>query len=951
MMRSTLLERLGELADLRRMFADAAAGNGRLLVIEGPSGIGKSHLLRAAREVAADERLDVLFAKAGELERDYAFGVALGLFEPRFAASVAPTRERMLRGRARLAAPLLCPADDDLRPAATSDQFALIHGLYWCVVNLSEDAPVALLVDDVQWADELSLRFLNYLAERLEDLPVVLVVTLRTGDPVAASEFVARLAAANVDHYLRPNELSRCAVGQLFVDSGITSSAEDEIIAASWRATRGNPFLVNELLSAMRMPGPDSPGTDPSRVLAFAPQTVRRRVVLRLSALGSDSVAFARACAVIGDDVPVQRAGRLAGLDPAAAVAAAERLVAAQILSGEDPVCFAHPMIRSAVYEEFDAGDRPRTHLRTAMLLHAEGAPPEVVSHHLLAGTPCDATWVAEVLHAGARAVARKGDPASAVRYLHRAVAMAEPGRGDAAMLIDLGLVEAASGETTSLDRFEAALSVVHEPAEQGRTLYALGQTLYRYGRQDEAAAIFRRGAEVFRTRDRDLALTFEGALMCSAYYVARNHDETVQRIEAIAVDIAPDGSVTTPERVVLAVLSLHRAMKMDPGAAGLALRALGDGALLREQTSESMAANLAILALACCGHAAEANAAADAVLADARERGDALAVAEASLTRAFVMQARGKVTDAAADAQTAIHGMEQGFHNLGPLPHAILAQCLLEQGDLEAAASALRAGEALLSPEEAPGPNAHHHLADGQLHLVRADYAAALEMFLAAGEAMVVYGRNPTLIPWRSMAGIASHRLGDTARAAALIGEEVALTRDAGLAAPLGAALRARSLIEDPERSLTTLRAALAVLQDADAPLEHARVLTDLGAALRRAGQRVACRDPLRQAFDLAHRCGATGLEQRALEELLASGARPRRRATSGPDALTPSERRVATLAAHGLSTREIADALFLTRNTIAWHLRHIFRKLDVQTRDELGHKLGLDDRAAARA
>src|SRR5205823_2970187 len=119
--------------------------------------------------------------------------------------------------------------------------------------------------------------------------------------------------------------------------------------------------------------------------------------------------------------------------------------------------------------------------------------------------------------------------------------------------------------------------------------------------------------------------------------------------------------------------------------------------------------------------------------------------------------------------------------------------------------------------------------------------------------------------------------------------------------------------------------------------------------AAYRRAGERVASREPLRRALDLAHQCGATALEQQARDELLASGARPRRAAATGLDALTPSERRIAELAASGAGNRQIAELLFLTKNTVEWHLKHVYRKLDVGSREDLSRWLEQDAAAVA--
>jgi DNA-binding CsgD family transcriptional regulator len=156
-----------------------------------------------------------------------------------------------------------------------------------------------------------------------------------------------------------------------------------------------------------------------------------------------------------------------------------------------------------------------------------------------------------------------------------------------------------------------------------------------------------------------------------------------------------------------------------------------------------------------------------------------------------------------------------------------------------------------------------------------------------------------------------------------------------------IGMALRAAGLVEGGTGGLELLEEAVAVLEPSPARLEYARALVDLGAALRRANRRAAARDPLRRALDLADACGARPLADRARHELRASGARPRRPRISGVDALTASERRIARMAADGLSNPEIAQALFITKKTVEAHLSSVYRKLDIHSRTQLAPTL----------
>jgi DNA-binding CsgD family transcriptional regulator len=208
------------------------------------------------------------------------------------------------------------------------------------------------------------------------------------------------------------------------------------------------------------------------------------------------------------------------------------------------------------------------------------------------------------------------------------------------------------------------------------------------------------------------------------------------------------------------------------------------------------------------------------------------------------------------------------------------------------------------------------------------------------AGPALGYHGTG-TVVPWRSNAALGLLALGERDHARRLAIEELDVYRDSGVARGFGVALRALALIDGGDREIELLQEAVAVLESSYARLEHARALVDLGAALRRRRRRTDARKPLHEALDLAHRCGATALVTRARDELAATGARPRRLVLSGIDALTASERRIARMAAEGLSNKEIAQALFVTVKTVETHLGHAYQKLDIASRSDLPQAL----------
>ncbi|MGH3781111.1 MAG: ATP-binding protein [Pseudonocardiaceae bacterium] len=172
-----LLERGGELARIEEAIAALGRGYGGVLVVQGAAGIGKSALVRVLCEHAAEHGVQALTAQASELERDFGFGVVRQLLEARVVRAGKSERAELLAGAANLAGPVLSLDGD------SGDSFAALHWLYWLVANLTLGGPVVLAIDDLQWIDEPSLRWLVYLCHRLEGLPVLVAATTRHPRP------------------------------------------------------------------------------------------------------------------------------------------------------------------------------------------------------------------------------------------------------------------------------------------------------------------------------------------------------------------------------------------------------------------------------------------------------------------------------------------------------------------------------------------------------------------------------------------------------------------------------------------------------------------------------------------------------------------------------------------------------------------------------------------------
>jgi len=907
-------ERESELEQLTALLLAARSGHGQTVLIKGPSGIGKSLLLDHCAERAAGLGLQVLRTRCSDLTRDFDFGVVRSLFETRLLRADRAERAKLLQGPASLADPVFGHGD-------ASDELGVIHGLYWLTVNLAESGPLAILVDDVHWADEYSTRFLIYLAERLVDAPVALIAAVGSGDPGGESQLIGHLWAAISSSPIYPGPLSEGAVHALLTAArpgiGVDLSATREVM----RDTGGNPFLVVAVAEEM-----GENGYDP----LTAPESVRRDVSRRLGRLTAASRDLANVASVIGDDATLYDAVRLSGLMPDQGLSAAEELVTAGILISAEPIRFAHRLVQRAIYRLLAPAERRYLHGASAELLVGKKARPEVIADHLLESGPTHEQWASAILHRAGREASGRGATSTAVRYLRRAVDVAYTVEPSARMLIDLGLAEAAAGEPMSLDRFEDALRLVTDSVERNDALYSLGQTLFAFGRYADAAAVFRRGTELFEGGDEQVRMRFEGAAWAAEFHIAPARPASLS---------AADGD-GPGDRAILAVMSLHHALTVPPAstAGELATRALADGALLSEQTSLGPGISLATVALLHAGRLRQAQEAADAAVQDARSRGARLASAEASIVRSLVGYARGMIVDAADDARFALHALPPGENAHARTALATLANCLGERGDLAAASDVMERAVKELTAPAAPVIDAYVYLTRARLHVLARDLGSAERDLVAARELIGhLEPINPSALPWRSLAGVIAHRCGDDERARELIDDEIRLAGLFDVPVALGVALRRRALTETGDRACRTFREAIAALAETDATLQLAHAHAGLGRVRRLAGQRASARTDLSIGLDLAHRCGASGLVTLLRQELLAAGARPRRHAVTGIESLTPTEVLVATLAATGLSNREIADQSFITRNTVAWHLRNVYRKLQIDSRAQL--------------
>jgi DNA-binding NarL/FixJ family response regulator len=324
-----------------------------------------------------------------------------------------------------------------------------------------------------------------------------------------------------------------------------------------------------------------------------------------------------------------------------------------------------------------------------------------------------------------------------------------------------------------------------------------------------------------------------------------------------------------------------------------------------------------------------------DAVAAAAHRKGSLFSVLGLHLWHGWTLLARGDLVEAEELIRQAVDENKTWGIVGGPgaaYVFGILAQVLIERGELAGAEAILD-----LSPPVEGTSDGGNHVRRARVELALAgggtlDALEAAEDYARHG----AYVQNPAHAPWRSLKALALDRAGRTEEALEIAASEVESGRQIGAPRALGRALRVLGTLQR-EDGIDTLREAVAVLDGSPAKLEHAKALAALGAALRRDRRPSESREPLRQALELATVCGADPVAELARSELHASGARPRTAALSGVESLTPSESRVAELAAGGDSNKDIAQTLYVTPKTVEVHLSNAYRKLGIRSRREL--------------
>lgn len=591
-----LLERDHELATLRRCLRNARdTGAGSVLFVEAPAGGGKSRLLDAARDIAGDARMRVLTAAGVEFEREFPFALAMRLL-----------------GR---------PSPS----AAGQDRFSAIHDLFQAVKDIvdadsadqqraADEQPargehaagLVILVDDVHWADPSSLGFLAYLAERIADLPIAMVLAAATGEPSADPRALAMLRRAAGNRLLPLARLSADGVARAVRRR--FAHAEEELCASCEQTSGGNPFLLTELLRAMAEDEQAPPGVEASHktVAQIVPDAVRDSISARLDAMLPAMRAVAEAVAVLDEGATVARVSRLAELDSEVVLLAADRLAAMGLLAPGIPLVFAQPMLGTAIRVSLAPFERAQAHLRAARILVEQHADAEMIAEHLLEAPADHDPATVELLCEAARAALRRGQPERSTLLLDRA--LAEDPVGGLRVQVEAELDAARAYGLVMADDLEGALEICDRALAAGaEECSASGHeqiecirawALYEQGRLPEAQAA--------ATATLECAVDDGRHAQGAQAVLARCHLEQGDLVQAESVIAAMEGRRSGDSLLRALVFDVRAQLRLVQHRPQEALGdALHAGALLGEQLSDAHSRSIAWRSSAALAHLA----------------------------------------------------------------------------------------------------------------------------------------------------------------------------------------------------------------------------------------------------------------------------------------------------------------------------------------------------------
>ena len=598
--------------------------------------------------------------------------------------------------------------------------------------------------------------------------------------------------------------------------------------------------------------------------------------------------------------------------------------------------------MRNAVYADIPAGERTESHARAAVLLRGHDAGSQQISTQLLASEGRGDREAVETLVAAGNAALASGAPRSAIAYLSRALREPPPADLRAQVLQPLIVASFRAADQAAWAEIETDVlaELERDPALRSRWAVPLTMAMSLGGRFEEAASILEEAAELAAAEGEiERAFQIEAQLRTMAMLAPSlpkvDLSPYLERID-------PDSSAGRLAAAMEAGSALASGSAEEAAAA--AKRALGDDAAILVEEPELAATTTALLTLAFTDELDAARKAVERAREIAQERNATPELIRSWFCAGFLAWTSGDLPTAEADFRQAVDlSRLAGILPLALVYSSYLMEILIERDELEEAGALLRAAGVASGPIPENVMFAPYLLGRTHLRFERGEMEEAAEDFLVIADQTERLGIGDGPIGmaclWGTRALVA---IGERERAGEMADRALNFGRRWGAAGSVAHVMRAVAATREGAEKVGLLEEAAATAAGSLGQTVRAHALLELGEALRRDGARTEARGPLREALEQARRCGMVRVARRANDELQASGEKVRRYTPIGIESLTPSERRVADLAASGMTNRQIAQHLFVTVKTVEAHLSAAYDKLDIDSRRQLPAALG---------
>ncbi|MGC9501267.1 AAA family ATPase [Streptomyces sp. WG7] len=933
-MSAELFEREKQLGTLSELLGSAMRGRGRVAVINGAVASGKTSLLEGFTDEAMSAGAFVLEASGSRSERFLPFGILRRILDS--AGHHSPEVHAY-------ATELLDAASEETAQAAdgTEAGMRIMPHLSTALLRLARNRTVVIAVDDVHHGDELSLHFLLFLARRVRQARVLIVLTeavrLRPAQLAFHAELQRQPNCTSIRLRLLTPEGTAGVVGD-----HLPEAAAGRLATEIHRTTGGNPLLLKALLEDGT---PAAPG-----------ETFQQAVLNCLHRGDPEMLTAARGVAVLGDGCSAVQLSQIVDLHVKPTEQALQDLERCGVLHKG---AFRSPAAREAVLDAAPPAALSALHLRAAKLLHHEGAASLDVARHLVAARKNVEEWAIPVLQEAAEYALVDDEDELAQHCWELAVASCPEGPQRAALksrlvsLVWRSSPAAAENHLRQLCRELAAGRLADRDVIQAvSALVWMGQT--------EGAG------EALRHQLASAAPAYAPASLTTARTWLTTISPALTALFAdTGTDTGPSGSVR-PGGAHTPVAGGSAAAPYDSADCAYVEAAEAVLTTLRERRTDAAIAEatqvlqryhlgdrtiqplvIALLTLVYAGRLDLALAWCERLLGECSARNAPTWHAALGVVRAKIALRRGDLPGAAAQARQALSRICTQSWGVGiALPLAILIETEVQMGNHEEAMNLL----------EQPVPEAmfstflglHYLRARGRCHLATGRYHAALRDFLTCGELMQAWDMDAVeLVPWRLDAAEAWLALGNSGRAREYAEQQN--QRDTG---PEGSRSRGALLLMlartggDLTYRLKRLTEAVDILEGGEDRLQFAVALGELGRAYRALGDFHRARILVRKAWHVAKSCGAEPLCLQFMPggQAGSEAAEATSREAEPPketEVLSEAEARVALLAARGHTNREIATKLYVTVSTVEQHLTRIYRKLHVKRRRDLPARL----------